>query len=141
MVSKDYKGLCIIPIETSFLRSGTVEEMLSIDYLDSIIDFANYRNLLVKYLSTSKGIVDYTTHIETETQKVHKLYARIVAEQVYRECIENFVSEVYYMGRYDTKTAKDLIESIKGYGVRVYSPIIGCKPFIIPKVLMLYKIS
>ena len=73
MVSKDYKGLCIIPIETSFLRSGTVEEMLSIDYLDSIIDFANYRNLLVKYLSTSKGIVDYTTHIETETQKVHKL--------------------------------------------------------------------
>ena len=135
----EYKGLCLIPIETGIKKSGTVKDILRIPYLDSIIDLSNRRNLYVCYISNSLGLVDYDTYIEMEVKNNNPLFNRILAEQIYRCCIDMFVSQVYYMGRRSEKSYRDFLDMVRYYGIEVFSPVLGLDKEIIPKMLELYK--
>lgn len=135
-----YKGLCIIPIETKLIKTGLVQDIIRISYLDDIIDLSNRKGLYVKYLSTLKGLVDYDTYIGYESGKVENpLYYKIVAEQIYRECLDRSVSVVYFMSRKRSEVSLNLVKSMERYGIEVISPIMGFSLKAVPNALLFYR--
>lgn len=131
-----YEGICIIPISRIKNESGEVADIIDVTYLDSIIRYADRKNLAVMYLSFSIGLVYYDTYIQNESRSftLNKIWYAVVSEQVVRACLSYGVSKVYLMNNvrygYD-----NLSKSIERRGVKVISPILGYKEDVIPKLL------
>lgn len=138
--SFEFRGLCLIPVETyPEMTSGFLQEILYIPNLECILDFADRLNLYVCYLSGSKGLVHKDDYLEYESSNTDPLFNRILAEQVYRFCLDMFVSKVYYMGLSSKKPYLDFLNMLRFYGIEVISPIMGIDKEVVPKILKIYK--
>ena len=84
-------------------------------------------------------IIINTNILNNISKSINPLFNRIVAEQVYRSCIDMFVSKVYYMGRVKGKLQKDFVKALRYYGIEVITPLMGYDKKVIPKVLELYR--
>ena len=131
-------GLCLIPEGRKKIKSQ--QDMKSEIYnVSSIIDLKNYlsyaeeHNLGVLYISFQYG-VSYADDIVTKSRKSLfqlsrvqlKIWSKIIAEQVLRECLLHLVSEVHLMVKHETQY-KFLIQEIQYRGVKVFTPLLQSK--------------
>lgn len=126
-----YEGLCLVPIKVSGNASGRVCDIISNSLLPEILKFAERKNLAVMYLSNIHGLVYYDTFLTNESMRQRpkqiQLWTRLVAEQIYRECIELSVTKIFYMGNNFRGLDISLKYTIIGYGLRFEFPLSGMR--------------
>ncbi len=126
-----YKGLCLVPIKVLGHASGRVCDINQNPLLPEILRFAEQKNLAVMYLSYIHGLVYYDTFLTDEGtgQRPTQVqsWTRLVAEQLYRECLELSVTRIFYMGNYTRGIDIYLKYSIINCGLRFDSPLSGMK--------------
>lgn len=133
-----YNGICIVPVQRKSLATGTVQEILSLSYLDALIDYANRKSLAVLYLSKSAGIVHYDDFIQYEPDVPVNLnlWQSVVAEQIGRLCIQFSTPEVHLMCQTRVEY-EGIVSKLRSRGVRVTTPILGYKSNVVSRVLLI----
>lgn len=127
---KRWNGFCLIPIRKTQKSYGYVKDIITNNksYRD-ILRYANRNSLCVIYLSFSHGIVMYDDYLTYERYNV-KMYGQIgsaiVAEQIYRLCLEYSMNKIYIMNT-DRLAYRELNKRLKNKGIIVYNPIEGYK--------------
>lgn len=128
-------GLCLIPEgrknkEYSQDQRAEIYKVSNIKDLDKYLDYADQYFLGVLYISVKFGLTfadDYVTQSPIPLYKYNllqiKLWSKTVAEQIFRECLNQCVSRVYLMitriGYYDY-----LIHELKIRGIHVFTPFL-----------------
>lgn len=128
-------GLCLIPEgrknkEYSSDQRAEIYKVSNIKNLEYYLDYADQAFLGVLYISVKFGLTfadDYVTQSPTPLYKYNlpqiKLWSKAVAEQIFRECLNQCVSRVYLMiahiGYYDY-----LIKELKLRGIQVFTPLL-----------------
>lgn len=128
-------GLCLIPEgrknkEYSQDQRAEIYKVSNIKDLDKYIDYADQSFLGVLYISVKFGLTfadDYVTQSPVPLYKYNlpqiRLWSKTIAEQIFRECLNQCVSRVYLMitriGYYDY-----LIHELKIRGIHVFTPFL-----------------
>lgn len=129
-----YKGLCVIPegrVNKDFLnQKAEIYRVSTIKNLDTLLNYANTYNLGVMYLSAEFGLLyadDYVTYSKIPIYRYSGiklvLWSKVVAEQIYRVCLDNFTSEVHLMIRQKV-CYRYLIKELNSKGIKVIIPLI-----------------
>lgn len=128
-------GFCIIPEgrRNKDYSSTDVSEIYNVSVIKNLNEYLEYANTInygTLYISIQKGLIfadDLVSQSPTPLYKYSlpnlKIWSKTVAEQIYRECLNFYVSSVCIMinhlGNY-----KYLIEELKKRGIRVYTPFL-----------------
>lgn len=133
-----YQGICVVPIVRKSLATGLVQDIIQIDYFDSLIGYANRHGLVTVYLSKAQGIVYYDSYIKYELERPIDLdlWQSVVAEQVSRLCVQHMTPKVHLMCT-GIRDFSGMIPKLKARGVQVETPILGYRVVAIPKALMI----
>lgn len=127
------KGLCIIPEGTHKKDAdiGLIYDITRIKSLEEYLHYAKINNLGTLYLSSYCGLV-YADDVITQspvylyrfsTSSLRK-WSAVVAEQIYRECLNHCVSVIHLMTK-NRSLYKFLINNLKLRGVRVILPLLS----------------
>lgn len=129
------EGLCIIPEGRSNKdidqeQRAEIYNVSVISNLKSYLDYADINNLGTLYISIKYGLIyadDFVTQsslrlYELSLPKI-KLWSKVIAEQIFRECLNQCVSKVHLM--IESKSLySHLIQELKSRGVNVILPLI-----------------
>lgn len=128
-------GLCIIPEgkrnrEYTQEQKAEIYKVSTIPHLDEYLKYSEDNMLGVMYLSIKFGIVfadDLVTqspkHLYSYNTTQIDIWSKVVAEQIFRECLNRLVSKVYLMiqrnGNY-----KLLMKELRIRGIQVITPFL-----------------
>jgi hypothetical protein len=129
-------GLCIIPEgrrnkEYTEEQKAEIYKVSIIPHIEEYLSYAERNMLGVMYISVKHGLVFADDLVDQSPKHLYSyntaqidIWSKVVAEQIFRECLKRMVSKVFLMVR-RRGNYQPLMKELKVRGIQVITPFLS----------------